>query len=169
MNKHLTGVVVALFAATVNYTAPAQAHHRPGNVVVMGGTVSQTGRYVEPAGRQFNGVKLYVDELNESGGLLGHKVELKIYDDKANKRPAIEGYEKLITEDKVDLVLGPYGSALTDPAANVMERYRQPFVAACASDLTICQMERNYVFSVTIAFAPKYQNGALHLAKLIGV
>ena len=129
MNRHLTGVTIAVLAATVLLSAPAIADHRPGNVVVMGGTLSLTGRYAVPAKRFLNAHKLFVDELNARGGLLGHKVELKIYDDKSDKRTAIELYEKLITEDKVDLVRGPYGSSITDPVANVMERYRQPFVA----------------------------------------
>ncbi len=37
MNKHLTGVIATVFTATVLFTAPAFADHRPGNVVVMGG------------------------------------------------------------------------------------------------------------------------------------
>ncbi len=90
MNKHLSGVVVAVLAAAVLLTTPASADHRPGNVVVMGGTTSMTGRYAQPAGRQYNGIKLNVDELNARGGLLGHKVELNIYDDKSKKRPIIE-------------------------------------------------------------------------------
>ncbi len=43
MNRHLTGVMAAVFTATVLITAPAFADHRPGNVVVMGGTIAQTG------------------------------------------------------------------------------------------------------------------------------
>ena len=168
LNRPLSGVMVAAFVAALHITAPALADHRPGNVVVMGGTVSQTGRYVEPAGRQYNGIKLYVDELNARGGLLGHKVELKIYDDKSDRRTAIELYEKLITEDKVDLVVGPYSSALTDPAANVMERYKQPFLAH-GSNPMIFQRGRKYIFAVPKTFGPEYHKGALHLAKQIGV
>ncbi len=97
MNRHLTGVTIVALVATMLYPAPAFADHRPGNVVVMGGTVSLTGRYVEPAGRIHNGQKLYVEELNAGGGLLGHKVELKIYDDKSDRRTAIELYQILIT------------------------------------------------------------------------
>ncbi len=128
MNRHLTGVIGMALAATVLHSALTSADHRPGNVVVMGGTISLTGRYVEPAGRFHNGPKLYVDELNARGGLLGHKVELRILDDKSEIRTAIELYEKLITEDKVDIVLGPFSSHFTDPVANVMERYRRPFI-----------------------------------------
>ena len=116
MSKHMTGMMaVVLTAAAMLFTAPAFADHRPGNVVVMGGTMSLTGRrHIERARRIHNARKLYLEGLNARGGLLGHKVEYKIYDDGAATvnyyRPLIELYVKLITEDKVDLVLGPFGS-----------------------------------------------------------
>ena len=130
--------------------------------------MSLTGRYVVPAKRYLNARKLFVDELNARGGLLGHKVELKFYDDKSDRRTAIELYGKLITEDKVDLVLGPYSSHLTDAVANVMERYKQPFLAI-ASSKVIWQRGRKHVFSHPDVIAQDYQKGALHLAAQIGV
>jgi branched-chain amino acid transport system substrate-binding protein len=105
-----------------------------------------------------------VDELNARGGLLGHKVELKIYDDKSDRRTAIELYERLITEEKVDIVLGPHGSALSDAAANVMERYKQPFLAHAASRV-IWQRGRKYVFKPFPEVpAVDRQKGPLHFA-----
>ena len=115
MRKHLTGVMVAALVAVVLYAAPAFADHRPGNVVVMGDTLSLTGRLAVRAGRYLNARNLYVDELHARGGLLGHKVEMRILDDKSDIRTAIAIYEKLITEERIDLVLGPYGSRMTDP------------------------------------------------------
>ncbi len=166
MKKYL---IAGLALSTLLVGGTSLADHRPGNVVVMGGTVSLTGRYVEAAERQYNGVKLHVDELNARGGLLGHRVELKIYDDKTDKRTAIELYGKLITEDKVDLILSPYSSYLNDPVANVMERYKRPFIAAGASSPVIWQRGRKYVFSAPFAIAQDRQKGALHLAAQIGV
>ncbi len=166
MQKHL---IVALALSTLLVGGTSLADHRPGNVVVMGGTTSMTGRYVEPAGRIHNGQKLYVEELNAGGGLLGHKVELKFYDDKSDKRTAIELYQKLITEDKVDLVLGPYSSNLADGVAHVMERYKRPFITPGASSPVIWQRGRKYVFSAPIVIAPDRQKGALHFAAQIGV
>ena len=96
---------------------------------MIGGTLSLTGRYAVPAKRYINVRKLYVEELNARGGLLGHKVELKILGDESDRQTAIQLYEKLITEDKIGLFLGPYASALSDAVANVMERYKRPFVA----------------------------------------
>ncbi len=171
MNKHLTGVMVAVLAAgAVHISAPAVADHRPGNVVVMGGTLALTGRGAAAAKRHFNSFKLYVDELNARGGLLGHKVELRIYDDKRNNRTAIALYEKLITEDKVDLVLGPYGSKMSDAVANVMERYRRPFVAWSVIR-KLWQRGRKYVFSgpYSTEMRAERHKGTLHIAKKMGI
>ncbi len=159
----VAGLSAALFAATVS------ADHRPDNVVVMGGTMAQSGRYAEIGGRDLNAKKLFVEELNARGGLLGHKVELKILDDKSDTRTAIESYEKLITQDKVDLIVGPYSSAITDAVANVMERYKQPFVGSGGASKSIWERERKYVFGPPRTIAQDYQQGALEIAKKIGV
>ena len=169
MNGHLTGAMIAALAVAVLLAGPALADHRPGNVVVIGGTFSQTAGYVERSRRVLNGYKLYVEELNARGGLLGHKVELKIYDDKGDKRTAAELYVKLITEDKVDLVLGPYGSTLTDVMANVTERYKRSFVAQSASKPAIYERGRKYIFSGPAPYAPDRAKSVLHLAKKIGI
>ncbi len=167
MRRCLTGVMIALLAAALLYAGTAFADHRSGDIVVMGGTLSLTGRYAEPASRYYNARKLYVNELNARSGLLGHRVELRILDDKSDKRTAIELYEKLITQGKVDLVLGPYSSGITDAVANVMERYKQPFLAI-ASSKVIWQRGRKYVFN-QLALAQDFQKGALHLAEQIGI
>ena len=169
MSKHLTGVMVAALTATVMFTTPALADHRSGNVVVMGGTWALSGGYAGVAGGQWiAGRKLYVERLNARGGLLGHKIELRILDSSSDRRTAIELYEKLITEGAVDLFLGPYSSAITDAVANVMERYKRPFIGTGASPI-IWQRGRKYVFRFPNTAAPDYQMGALQLAKQIGV
>jgi len=167
MRRSLTGLTIAVLAVAVLYAGAAFADHRPGNFVVMGGTLSLTGRFAEPADRYCKGRKLYVDELNARGGLLGHRVELRILDDKSDIRTAIELYEELIAQDRVDLVLGPYSSPIGDAVANVMERYKQPFLPMAASKV-IWQRGRKYVFN-HVPVAQDYQKGALNLAGQIGV
>jgi branched-chain amino acid transport system substrate-binding protein len=157
-------VVLALLAG-----APAAwADHRPDKTVLVGGAISQTGRYAEPAGRQVNAIKLWADEVNARGGLLGHKIELRLLDDRSDTQTSIKLYEKLITEDKVDVVLGPYSSGITEAVANVTERYKKPFIAYGASSTPIWEKGRKYIFNI-VAPAEDYQKGALHLAKQIGV
>ncbi len=169
MRNSLRGVLAVAFAAVLALAVgPAQAGHRPNNEVLLGGAISMTGPYAEPAGRQVNSTKLWVDEVNGRGGLLGHKVNLRLLDDKSDIQTSIKLYEKLITEDKVDMVLGPYSSGITEAVANVTERYKMPFVAYGAASSPIWEKGRRYIFDI-VAVAEDYQKGAVHLARQIGV
>ena len=170
MRTSLIRVLAAggLAAAVLLGTGPAAADHRPNKEVLIGGAISQTGRYAEPAGRQVNSIKLWVEEVNGRGGLLGHKVNLMLLDDKSDIQTSIKLYEKLITEDKVDLLLAPYSSGITDAVANVNERYKMPFVAYGAASSDIWEKGRKYIFGIN-AIAEDYQKGSLHIAKQIGV
>jgi len=158
----------ALVTLLVLGAGAAWAHHRPNNEVLIGGAISQTGQYAEPAGRQVNSIKLWVDEVNARGGLVGHRITLRLLDDKSDTQTAIKLYEKLITEDKVDIVLGPYSSGITEAVANVTERYKMPFVAYGASASPIWEKGRRYIFNI-VAVAESFQKGAVHLAKQVGV
>ncbi len=168
MNRHLSSVTVAVLAAAVQFTAPALADHRPGNVVVMGGSWALSGGYAEAARGMLIGRKLFVDELNARGGLLGHRVELRILDDNSDRRTAIELYERLITENKIDLLLAPYSSSINDAVANVTERYKRPFIITGNSPV-IFQRGRRYVFRPPLVIAQDYQKGPLYLAAQLGV
>ena len=157
-------LAAALAAVFVLVGGPALA----AETVLFGGAISQTGRYAEPAGRQVNAIKLWVDEVNQRGGLLGKKIELRLLDDKSDTQTSIKLYEKLITEDKVDVLLAPYSSGITEAVANVNERYHMPFVAYGAASTPIWEKGRKYIFSI-VGIAEDYQKGAVHLAKQIGV
>ena len=159
-------MLAAVAAVLLAVHAPAWA--QAGKDVVFGGAISQTGQYAEPAGRQVNSIKLWVDDVNARGGLLGRKVKLILLDDKSDTQTAIKLYEKLITEDKVDVLLAPYSSGITEAVANVNERYKMPFVAYGAASTPIWEKGRKYIFNI-VAVAEDYQKGAVHLAKQIGV
>ena len=134
----------------------------------FGGAISQTGRYAEPAGRFVNSYKMFADQQNAKGGLLGQKMKLIILDDKSDKQTSIKLFEKLITQDKVDLTLGPYSSGITDAVANVLERYKYPTLAPGASSKVVWLKGRKYIFNQN-AIAQNYQRGAIFMARDIGV
>lgn len=160
--------LVAALAALLVLVPGARAEHRPNKEVLVGGAISQTGRFAEPAGRQVNSIKMWVDEVNGRGGLLGHKINLLLLDDKSDTQTAVKLYEKLITEDKVDVLIAPYSSAITEAVANINERYKMPFVAFGAASSPIWEKGRKYIFNI-VAVAEDYQKGAVHLAGQIGV
>jgi len=155
--------------AATSFAGTALADHRAGNVVVLGGTLALSGRYAELGERHNRSHTLYVDELNARGGLLGHKVERIVLDDTSDRPTAIRLYEKLITKDKVDLILGPYSSAITDAVANVMEAHKRPFVGSGGASKAIWSRGRKYVFGPPRTVAQDYQQGSLKIAKELGI
>jgi branched-chain amino acid transport system substrate-binding protein len=114
--KALGSLFVALAVLFSSLPATAQGPIR------IGASLSQTGTYAKLGNYQREGYQLCIKELNAKGGLLGRKVELVVYDDQSTPATGVRLYEKLISEDKVDAVMGPYSSAITEAAVNVTEK-----------------------------------------------
>jgi branched-chain amino acid transport system substrate-binding protein len=101
--------------------------------IKVGTTQSLTGHYKDFGTEQLRGLQMWVADINARGALLGRPVELVHYDDGSRKVRSVEGYTRLIEQDKVDLLVGPYSSALTLEASAATEKYNIPMVASAAS------------------------------------
>jgi branched-chain amino acid transport system substrate-binding protein len=87
-----------------------------GNPIRIGMSLALTGAGAQPSKVISTALEIWRDDVNAKGGLLGRPVELVIYDDQSAP-PNVPGiYTKLITVDKVDLLLGPYGTNFVAPA-----------------------------------------------------
>lgn len=115
---------------------------------VIGATMSQTGAYATQGIPARNGYRLCEAHVNEAGGLLGRPVEFLILDDSSSTARAVELYERLIVEDGVDAILGPYGSTLTEAVAPVTEAHRRVHVSPLAATSSIWEQGRRYLFMV---------------------
>ena len=106
----------------------------------VGATVSLSGEYQLLGLDQLQGMQMWADDVNRRGALLGRKVEIVHYDDESDPQTSARLYERLITEDRVDLLLGPYSSDITYAASEVAERHGLPMVAtgAAARALATC-------------------------------
>lgn len=89
----------------------------------IGVSLPLTGDFSEPGKGVQRGYEAWVDYTNENGGLLGRPVELIIYDDQSQAERVAADYEKLINQDEVDLIAGPFSTRLVVPAAQVAEDY----------------------------------------------
>lgn len=116
--------------------------------IMIGATMSETGAYSTQGLAAKNGYLLCQKMVNESGGILNRSIEFRIYDDESNSVKAVELYEKLITEDQVDLVMGPYGSTLTEAVAPVTERHQMVHISPLAATSSIWEQGRQYLFMV---------------------
>jgi branched-chain amino acid transport system substrate-binding protein len=90
--------------------------------LVIGISLPLTGDFSQPGGEARKGYEIWADQINDAGGLLGRKVELKITDDASNQDTVVTDYTKLITQDKVDLLLGTFSTLLNFPASAVAEK-----------------------------------------------
>jgi branched-chain amino acid transport system substrate-binding protein len=153
---------VALLALLGSTGAEAQAPIR------IGASLSLTGTYAKPGTYQKEGYEVCADELNAKGGLLGRKVEFVMYDDQSATQTAQRLYEKLITEDKVDAVMGPYSSAITESVAGISEKYRKVLVSPLAATTSIFRQGRKYIFMV-ISPAEVYLEGLVDMAAKRGL
>jgi branched-chain amino acid transport system substrate-binding protein len=151
--------VVALLGST---GAQAQAP------IKIGASLSLTGTYAKPGTYQKEGYEVCADELNAKGGLLGRKVEFVMYDDQSSTQTAQRLYEKLITEDKVDVVMGPYSSAITESVAGITEKYKKVMVSPLAATTSIFRQGRKYIFMV-ISPAEVYLEGLVDMAAKRGL
>jgi branched-chain amino acid transport system substrate-binding protein len=111
--------------------------------------MSLTGKqYSVQGGYGREGYLLCEKHVNAQGGVLGRPIQLVIYDDESDGKTAARLYEKLIVEDKVDAVLGPYGTAITEAVADVPEKHRKVMVAANAATSSIWEKGRRSLIMV---------------------
>ncbi len=98
-----------------------------GDPIVIGSTLALTGFLSPTAAIHRVAGELFVEQLNESGGLLGRPVEWLVLDDESAPDQAAALYERLITEDEVDLIIGPYGTGTITAGMAVAQRYGYVF------------------------------------------
>jgi len=118
----------ALALCTLSITAGgalaqgAQPPIRIGSTLALTGPLAATSLVHKVVG------EIYVDQLNQRGGLLGRKVEWIVKDDQSKPDLARTLYEQLITSDKVDLLMGPYATGAILSAMGVAQRYNKVLV-----------------------------------------
>lgn len=138
--------------------------------VKFGLPISLSGRYSVQATESFQGLQLFVSDVNSTGGLLipslGKKVPLELiyYDDESSVDKCKELTEKLIVNDDVDVLLGPYSSSLALGAAEVAEAEGKTLWNHGGSTDEIEKRKFTCVIS-SISPASSYMRGILRLIR----
>ena len=118
----------------------------------IGATLPLSGRFTPMAGTFDRLCHSWAKLVNARGGLYVKAYDKKlpvkfmIYDDKSEPAESAKFYERLVTVDKVHLLLGPFSSHITKAAVTVADKYKIPMVMAEANDATI--FEQRYKYSV---------------------
>jgi len=154
-------LLVAVAAAVlVTATAPPSLAQAP---IRIGASLSLTGTYAALGQNQQRGYQLCARQVNEKGGVLGRKLEFVFYDDQSQPATGVRLYERLISQDRVELVMGPYSSAISEAVANVNEKYKMPMIAPMASTTSIFKKGRKFIFMVQSP-AEVYLEGLIDVA-----
>jgi branched-chain amino acid transport system substrate-binding protein len=169
MFRQVTGRVLVLMALASVATAQQPTSSQPAKPLRVGATMSMTGKaYSLQGGYGREGYLLCEKHVNARGGVLGRPIQFVIYDDESDEKTAVRLYEKLIGEDKVDAILGPYGTAITEAVADIPDKHRKVMVAANAATTSIWEKGRRYLIMV-LAPIDSAAAGALDLAARNGL
>ncbi len=154
----IIGAIAAMYSAPApttpqKTTATAPAAKAQKKYIVIGATAPLSGPFSIGGKRYKETYELWVNYINSQGGIYvkeyGRKLKLKliVYDDKSDPTTAASLYEKLITVDKVDVLLGPGMSGLVHAAAPIAEKYKRPFTVIAGDD-SIYKSGFHYIFNV---------------------
>jgi branched-chain amino acid transport system substrate-binding protein len=100
------------FIGAAFFAAAAFAQQGP---IKIGMSMPQTGSLGAGGQAALVALRMWVDDVNGKGGLLGRKIEFIVYDDQTNPANTPGIYTKLLDVDKVDLLIAPYGTVPTAP------------------------------------------------------
>ncbi|MGP3956854.1 amino acid ABC transporter substrate-binding protein [Nonomuraea sp. 3N208] len=152
----VTMAVVAALALSACGQRPSETRaNEVSKPIVIGVSLPLTGDFAQPGSEAKRGYEIWRDMVNAKGGVLGRQVQLKIVDDASNQDTVVADYTKLITQDKVDLVLGTFSSLLNYPASAVAEKNRMVFVEPAGGAPDMFSRGFQYLFFAQPATAPR--------------
>jgi branched-chain amino acid transport system substrate-binding protein len=162
MKRLYTVAVAAMFALV----APAARAADTPKTVTLGTSLQLTGADTNLARYFRDGYQIAVDRINDAGGIrIGdstYRLALKVLDNQSNINLGIQQYTQLITRDKVDFLLGPYGSNHTLNESSVAEKYGVPMVEGGGAARQIFDRGFHYIFG-TSPPAEKYFGSTIEM------
>ncbi|GAC1658793.1 MAG: amino acid ABC transporter substrate-binding protein [Candidatus Elarobacter sp.] len=157
--------ILALCAMLGAPSAPVSA---AGDTILFGSAVSLTGSLTKEGHLTVEGYDFWKSYVNAHGGLKvggkSYKVDIKYYDDESKPATAAALTERLIDQDHVNFILGPYGSGTAFTVAQMVERKKVPMVEGNGAAEKIFSQGFKYTFAV-LSPAKRYLEGVLELAK----
>ena len=156
--------IVAVASAGAATTASAKVE---GNTIILGSSISLTGKYATNGLHTQRGYDYAAKVINEAGGVkVGGKsymIDIKYYDDESTPARGAQLAERLIQQDGVEYMLGPYSSGMTKAIAPVSEKFGVPMVEAEGASRSLFTQGYKYLFAV-LSTSEQYLAPAVELA-----
>ena len=135
--------------------------------LTLGSAISLTGKYATNGVHAKNGYEFAIQKIKDAGGInIGDKCynfNVIYYDDESKGDRGATLAERLINQDKVQYMLGPYSSGLTKAIAPVTEKYQIPMVEAEGASRSLFNQGYKYLFAV-LSTSEQYLASAIVLA-----
>lgn len=165
LNMALVSAVAVSGMLTASTSVYSASHS---NTIVLGAAISLTGKYATAGNHAKVGYDFAVKKINDAGGVkIGdkmYKFEVKYYDDESTPARGAQLAERLINQDGVKYMLGPYSSGLTKAIAPVTEKYKIPMVEAEGASRSLFNKGYKYLFAV-LSTSEQYLASAVQLAR----
>jgi branched-chain amino acid transport system substrate-binding protein len=129
MISRLTSLICAVSAVAAAALAADRAAAQTGAPIKIGFSMAMTGGLAANGKSALLAQKIWEEDVNAKGGLLGRPVKLIYYDDQSNPATVPGIYTKLLDIDKVDLLIGPYATAQIAPAMPIVIQRNKLFIA----------------------------------------
>ncbi len=163
--KSLNKTILTAIAVTGFMAGPALA--QACKTITLGSAISLTGKYATNGVHAQNGYDFAIKKIREAGGIkvAGDCYNFKViyYDDESKGDRGATLAERLINQDKVQYMLGPYSSGLTKAIAPITEKYKIPMVEAEGASRSLFNKGRKYLFAV-LSTSEQYLASAITLA-----
>jgi branched-chain amino acid transport system substrate-binding protein len=162
----VSGALFAISALPAGAFVPASAAAQTGEPVKIGYSMSLTGGLASNGKSALLAQKIWEEDTNAKGGLLGRPVKLIYYDDQTNPATVPGIYAKLLDADKVDLIIGPYGTNLQPPAMPIAMQRKKVFISLLGAAANSTFNYPNYFSMAPIGPDPKpsFTKGFVDLA-----
>ncbi|MDF1792513.1 MAG: amino acid ABC transporter substrate-binding protein [Thalassobaculaceae bacterium] len=165
--KHMRTVTAAVAGvAALGLAATAEAKVE-GDTIILGSAISLTGKYATNGIHAQKGYEFAVDKINAAGGVTvdgkSYKLKVTYYDDESTPARGAQLAERLINQDGVKYMLGPYSSGLTKAIAPVTEKYKIPMVEAEGASRSLFTQGYKYLFAV-LSTSEQYLASSIALA-----
>ncbi len=163
---HRKGLILVILALLMCLVPVGSVLAEQGKPFRIGCAVSLTGKFGKDGTLVRDAYTLWMEKVNEKGGINGHRAEIIFYDDKSDSATAAKLIEQLVESDKVDLLLGGFGSDSVFAASAVAEKRGYPLVSGGASSNKLFERGFNYYFS-TLGKATEEVRGCVEFVKAV--
>ncbi len=164
--RFVVALIIGIAAISLIFTGSVWAKVE-GDTIIFGAAVSFTGKYSTNGKHTKNGYDLAVKRINEKGGVTvggkSYKIAVKYYDDESTPARGAQLAERLIKQDNIKFILGPYSSGMTKAMAPITEKYKIPMIEGNGASRSLFNKGYKYLFAV-LSTSEQYLAESINLA-----